>query len=176
MSLLQINNLGITLSEPLFTDLSFNLNKGDRLGLVAANGRGKSTLLSIIAGQAEQTTGDITRARGLRIGNVPQYVSDDQRDKTLYDVVLAALPQDQADYKSWRLDVVLDDLSVTYELQHKPMSDLSGGWQRTALLAAAWVTEPDILLLDEPTNHLDLGRIGLLQTWMRPMRANSRTT
>ena len=167
MSLLKINNLGITLSELLFTDLSFNLNKGDRLGLVAANGRGKSTLLSIIAGQAEQTTGDITRARGLRIGNVPQYVSDDQRDKTLYDLVLAALPQDQADYKSWRVDVVLDDLSVTYELQHKPMSDLSGGWQRTALLAAAWVTEPDILLLDEPTNHLDLGRIGLLQTWMK---------
>jgi ATPase subunit of ABC transporter with duplicated ATPase domains len=85
---------------------------------------------------------------------------------TLYDMVLGALPQEQADYESWRVDVVLDDLKVPYDLQQKPLSELSGGWQRTALLAAAWITEPDILLLDEPTNHLDLHRIGLLQDWL----------
>ncbi len=64
------------------------------------------------------------------------------------------------------MDVALDDLKVPYDLQHKPLKELSGGWQRTAMLAAAWITEPDILLLDEPTNHLDLRRIGLLQDWL----------
>ena len=55
---------------------------------------------------------------------------------------------------------------VPEELRERPLGALSGGWQRTALLARVWVTEPDVLLMDEPTNHLDLGRIGFLQTWL----------
>lgn len=166
MTILNIKDLGITLGDPLFTDLDLTVSKGDRIGLVAANGRGKTTLLACIAGEMEQTTGEITRARGLRAGYVQQYVPDGALDLTLHALVLAALPPDQADYESWRVDVVLDDLSVPYDLQHKPLRELSGGWQRTALLAAAWVVEPDLLLLDEPTNHLDLHRIGLLQDWL----------
>ena len=166
MSIMNINGLGVTLGDPLFTELNLTISKGDRIGLVAANGRGKSTLLACMAGTLEQTTGNITRARGLRVGHVAQYVPEEAAGKTLYDMVLTALPQEQAEYESWRVDVVLDDLKVPHELQHKPLSDLSGGWQRTALLAAAWVTEPDLLLLDEPTNHLDLYRIGLLQDWL----------
>ncbi|MEL6684369.1 MAG: ABC-F family ATP-binding cassette domain-containing protein [Pseudomonadota bacterium] len=166
MTILNINALGVTLGDPLFTDLNLTISKGDRIGLVAANGRGKSTLMGCMAGSFEHTTGEITRARGLRVGYVEQYVPDSARDGTLYDLVLAALPPDQADYESWRVDVVLDNLKVPYELQHQPLRALSGGWQRTALLAAAWVTEPDLLLLDEPTNHLDLHRIALLQDWL----------
>ncbi len=166
MTIININALGVTLGDPLFTDLNLTISKGDRIGLVAANGRGKSTLMGCIAGTFEPTTGDITRARGLRVGHVEQNVPAAALDKTLYDHVLAALPQEQADYESWRVDVVLDDLKTPYDLQHKPLSELSGGWQRTALLAAAWITEPDLLLLDEPTNHLDLHRIGLLQEWL----------
>ncbi len=166
MTIININALGVTLGDPLFTDLNLTISKGDRIGLVAANGRGKSTLMGCIAGSFEQTTGEITRARGLRVGYVEQYVPTAAQDQTLYDMVLAALPQEQADYESWRVDVVLDDLNVPYDLQQKPLRALSGGWQRTALLAAAWITEPDILLLDEPTNHLDLHRIGLLQDWL----------
>ncbi len=166
MTIINIDALGVTLGDPIFTDLNLTISKGDRIGLVAANGRGKTTLMGCIAGDFEHTTGDITRARGLRVGYVEQYVPKGAQDDTLYSMVLAALPQDQADYESWRVDVVLDDLKVPYDLQHKPLSDLSGGWQRTALLAAAWIKEPDILLLDEPTNHLDLNRIGLLQDWL----------
>ena len=166
MSLLNIQNLSVVLSDPLFTDLTFTLSKGDRLGLVAANGRGKTTLLSCIAGTAEHTSGDITRARGLRLGQVAQYVPQEAMDLTIYDLVLSALPPDQIDYESWRVDVALDDLSVPYDIQHQPLRSLSGGWQRTALLAAAWITQPDVLLLDEPTNHLDLHRIGLLEDWL----------
>jgi ATPase subunit of ABC transporter with duplicated ATPase domains len=166
MTLIHINALGVTLGDPLFTDLTLTISKGDRIGLVAANGRGKSTLMGCIADTFEPTTGDITRARGLRIGHVAQHVSADQLNQTLYDFVLAALPPEQADYEAWRVDVVLGDLQVPFDLQHKMLTELSGGWQRTALLAAAWVVEPDILLLDEPTNHLDLHRIGLLQDWL----------
>ncbi|MFQ1701125.1 ABC-F family ATP-binding cassette domain-containing protein [Loktanella agnita] len=166
MTILNLNALGVTVGETLFSDLNLTISKGDRIGLVAANGRGKSTLMGCIAGTYEPTTGEITRARGLRMGHVAQYVPDDARDKTLYDYVLAALPPEQADYESWRVDVLLDELSVPYDLRQKPLRDLSGGWQRTALLAATWITEPDLLLLDEPTNHLDLHRIGLLQDWL----------
>ena len=166
MTLLNVNDLGVTLGAPLFSNLSFSVAKGDRIGLVAANGRGKSTLLSCLAGDLEQSSGDITRSRGMRVANVPQYVPDNALDQTIYDHVLSALPQEQADYESWRVDVALGDLSVPYDLQHTPLKALSGGWQRTALLAAAWITEPDLLLLDEPTNHLDLHRIALLQEWI----------
>ncbi|WP_106746792.1 ABC-F family ATP-binding cassette domain-containing protein [Yoonia maritima] len=164
--ILSINSLGVTLGDPLFSDLNLTISKGDRIGLVAANGRGKSTLMGCMAGTVEPTSGEITRARGLRIGHVEQHIAPERLSQTLYDLVLSALPPEQADFEAWRVDVVLGDLQVPYELQQKPLSELSGGWQRTALLAAAWVTEPDLLLLDEPTNHLDLHRIGLLQNWL----------
>lgn len=166
MTIININALGVTLGDPLFVDLSLTVSKGDRIGLIAANGRGKTTLLECLAGMSEPTTGEMTRARGLRVGYVTQHVPDEARSQTLYEWVLASLPVEQAEYESWRVDVVLDGLDVPYDLQHNPLSELSGGWQRTAMLAAAWITEPDVLLLDEPTNHLDLHRIGLLQDWL----------
>lgn len=166
MTIIHINALGVTLGASLFSNLNLNIAKGDRIGLVAANGRGKTTLLQSIADVFEPTTGEITRARGLRVGYVAQNLPGGALDQTLYDMVLAALPAEQADYEAWRADVVLDDLKVPYEIQHKPLRALSGGWQRTAMLAAVWITQPDVLLLDEPTNHLDLYRIGLLQDWL----------
>ncbi len=166
MSLINIQKLSVTLGDPLFSDLTVTISKGDRLGLVAANGRGKTTLLNCISGGIEPTSGDITTARGLRAGHVAQYVPEGDLDLTLYDKVLAALPVEQVDFESWRVDVVLDELAVPYDLQQTPLRELSGGWQRTAMLASAWITQPDVLLLDEPTNHLDLHRIGLLETWL----------
>ena len=70
MTIVNINALGVILSDPLFTDLTLTISKGDRIGLVAANGRGKTTLLECLADLAEPTTGEITRARGLRVGYV----------------------------------------------------------------------------------------------------------
>ncbi len=166
MTVISLNSLGITLGEPLFSDLRLTISKADRIGLVAANGRGKSTLLACLAGELEQSTGEISRARGLRVGYVRQDVPPAALSRSLYDWVLAALPAEQAEYESWRVDVVLDELQVPYDLQHKPLGELSGGWQRTAMLAASWVNAPDLLLLDEPTNHLDLNRIALLEAWL----------
>lgn len=166
MNMINMNALGMTLGTPLFAKLTLTLSQGDRMGVVAANGRGKSTLLSCIAGEVEPTTGDVTRARGARVGFVKQDLPREALSLTLYDHVLSALPAELAEYESWRVDVLLDELQVPYDIQHQPLSTLSGGWQRTAMMAAVWITEPDVLLLDEPTNHLDLARIGLLETWL----------
>ncbi|HQY44866.1 MAG TPA: ATP-binding cassette domain-containing protein, partial [Paracoccaceae bacterium] len=70
MSLLAVKSLSLTLGQPLFTDLSFTVQPGDRIRLVAANGRGKSSLLRLLAGRVEATAGDVTRARGLKVGLV----------------------------------------------------------------------------------------------------------
>ncbi len=166
MIIININALGVTLGDPLFSDLNLTISKSDRIGLVAANGRGKSTLLACLAGDLEQTSGEITRARGVRIGHVKQSIPAEAAAYSLHDWVSTALSADQAEYENWRVDVVLNDLQVPYELQHRPLGELSGGWQRTAMLAQAWIKAPDLLLLDEPTNHLDLNRIALLEQWL----------
>jgi len=167
MSLLNLKDLCVTLGLPLFSDLNLTLEKGDRIGLIAGNGRGKSTLLHCIAGTADITSGEITRARGLRVGHLQQEVPAALLPLTLYEAVLSALPPEQAEYESWRVDVVLNDLKVPFEHQQKQLSALSGGWQRIAMLARVWVQEPDLMLMDEPTNHLDLSRIGVLQSWLK---------
>lgn len=166
MTVLNTKDLSLTLGLPLFAGLNLTISKGDRMGLVAANGRGKTSLLRCLAGQLDHTEGEITRARGLRLGLVEQNVPDDLRTLSLYDAVLSALPEDQADYESWRVDIALDDLEVPVELRTQPLGELSGGWQRVALLGRVWVSEPDLLLMDEPTNHLDLARIGFLERWL----------
>lgn len=169
MALINLRSLGVTLGAPLFSNLNLSVELGDRLGIVAANGRGKSTLLRSITGGFEPTSGDITRARGLRVGHVEQDVPDSLRDVAFYDAVLGALPQDQADSESWRVDIALDSLDVPEAMRERPLSQLSGGWQRLAMLARVWVTEPDVLLLDEPTNHLDLARISQLEDWLNAL-------
>jgi len=169
MALINLRSLGVTLGAPLFSNLNLSVEPGDRLGIVAANGRGKSTLLRAITGAFEPTSGDITRSRGLRVGHVEQDVPASLIDMAFHDAVLAALPADQAESESWRVDIVLDDLDVPEEMRQRPLSKLSGGWQRLALLARVWVTEPDMLLLDEPTNHLDLARIAQLEGWLNAL-------
>ncbi|MBB6468683.1 ATPase subunit of ABC transporter with duplicated ATPase domains [Aminobacter lissarensis] len=169
MALINLRSLGVTLGASLFSNLNLSIEPGDRLGIVAANGRGKSTLLRSITGAFEPTTGDITRARGLRVGHVEQDVPVSLVDMAFHDAVLAALRADQAESESWRVDIVLDELDVPEEMRQRPLSKLSGGWQRLAMLARVCVTEPDMLLLDEPTNHLDLARIAQLENWLNAL-------
>ena len=166
MSILATKSLSLTLGMPLFAGLSFILEPGDRLGLVAANGRGKSSLLRCLAGVLEPTSGDITRARGTVVGLVEQDAPPALLALSLRAAVSGALPAEEADAESWRVDVILDDLEVPEALRDQTLGALSGGWQRAALLARVAILAPDIYLLDEPTNHLDLSRIGRLQRWL----------
>ena len=165
MSLIAVKSLSLILGVPLFADLSFSLEPGDRLGLIAANGRGKSSLLRCLTGQIEPSGGDITKARGTTVRLVEQDAPQALLGLTLREAVARALSDPEGE--AWRVDVILDDLAVPEALREQGLAGLSGGWQRTALLARAAVAEPDVLLLDEPTNHLDLARIGILQRWLK---------
>jgi ATPase subunit of ABC transporter with duplicated ATPase domains len=166
MSLIALKDLSLTRSESIFTGLSLSIAKGDRLGLVAANGRGKSSLLRIMAGEEEATTGTVTRARGLVVGFTPQDPPARLLSLSFHDAVRDALASEIAETESWRVDILLDDLAVDDALRSRTIRDLSGGWQGVVLLARAAIIEPDLLLLDEPTNHLDIGRIGVLQRFL----------
>lgn len=106
MSLITLRNLGVTLGAPLFSGLNLSINAGDRIGLVAANGRGKSTLLRCISGLFEPGEGEITRSRGLTVGHVEQTVPPALSGASFSAAVRDALPADQAEHESWRVDVV----------------------------------------------------------------------
>src|SRR5258707_10011240 len=95
MTLINIRNLGVTLSTPLFSRLNLVVNAGDRIGLVAANGRGKSTLLRCMAGAMEASEGEITRSRGLTVGHVEQHMPEALMGKPFHAAVLQALSADQ---------------------------------------------------------------------------------
>ena len=169
MTLINIRNLGVTLGAPLFSGLNLTVNAGDRIGLVAANGRGKSSLLRCLAGTMEASEGEITRSRGLRVGHVEQNVPEALLDQPFHAAVLEMLTGDQRLSESWRVDVALESLGVPGALRQRPLKQLSGGWQRLAMLARVLVTEADVLLLDEPTNHLDLDRIARLEDWLNAL-------
>jgi len=166
MTIMTLRNLGIILGKPLFSNLSLTVNTGDRIGIVAANGCGKSTLLNCLAGDMEPSSGDITRLRGLTQSIVHQNLPSALMDHTMRDAVLSALPEDTIDSESWRADIIFDDMLVPEPFRERRLKELSGGWQRLAMLAKAWITEPDVLLLDEPTNHLDLEKINVLESWL----------
>src|SRR6187399_16375 len=169
MTLINIRNLGVTLSAPLFSRLDLSVNAGDRIGLVAANGRGKSTLLRCIAGMAEPSEGEIARSRGLTIGYVMQEVPSALADTPFHAAVLDMPVVERRASEGWRVDVALESLEVPEALWQRPLKQLSGGWQRFAMLARVVVAEADVLLLDEPTNHLDLARICQLEAWLNAL-------
>ncbi len=166
MGSISLRRVGVLTPRPLFENLSLVIGGTDRVGLVAANGGGKTTLLRCLAGLAEPTTGDIVFSRGLRVAYVEQEMPDKLRTLPLAEAIRRALPPADRDANEWRVGVVLDALGAPAELHDRPVGDLSGGWQRLALVARAWVTEPDALLLDEPTNHLDLEKIQRLERWI----------
>lgn len=166
MSLLSVKDLSLTRTETLFAGLDFSIAQGDRLGLVAANGRGKSSLLRILAAEEEATAGAITRMRGLTVAFAPQDPPARLLSFGFRDGVRDALAPEIAEAEAWRIDVLLDSLEVDPALRGHPIGALSGGWQRSLLLARAAIVEPDLLLLDEPTNHLDIGRIGVLERFL----------
>lgn len=166
MSLIALKDLSLNRGVALFSGLDIAIAKGDRLGLVAVNGRGKSSLLRVLSGGEEPTSGSVIRARGLVAAIAPQDPPARLLPLALHDAVRDALDAETAETEGWRVDVLLDDLAVEQGLRSRAVRDLSGGWQRTMLLARAAVVQPDLLLLDEPTNHLDLGRIGVLQRFL----------
>ncbi len=162
MALISLRDLGMVTPRPLFQNLTVSLGPGDRVGLIAANGAGKSTLLRCVAGQAEPDAGSVVLSRGASLGFVEQDVPPSLLGLTLQGALRRALPAAEREHESWRVGAVLDEFATPDALRDRSLADLSGGWQRLALLARVWITQPDALLLDEPTNHLDSEKIVLL--------------
>jgi len=167
MSLIHLRDLAIATPRPLFAQLDLTVHPNQRIGLIAANGGGKSTLLRCLAGQAEPTAGAITRRRGLKTGFVEQDVPPTLFDLAMTEAIRRALPPAERDANEWKIDLLLDTFETPPAMRDRKLAALSGGWQRMALIARAWIAEPDLLLLDEPSNHLDLQRIEVLEDWLR---------
>ncbi len=142
-------------ARPLFSDLSFGLAEGDRVGLVGPNGSGKTTLLRILAGLEEPDGGQRSLRRGVRIGYVAQDPDLDEA-ATVEGVLIASMKElPLEDYqRAGRAERVLGRLGFS-DRQQK-VATLSGGWRKRLAIARGLAAEPDVLLMDEPTNHLDL--------------------
>ena len=145
----------------LFEDISFSIGEGQRVGLIAKNGTGKSTLLSILAGKEGYDSGEIIFRRDLKVGMLEQSPQFDPQES-----VLDACFNHQGDpEKVLKAKQVLTKLKIR-DLQ-QPMGQLSGGQQKRVALANVLLTEPDLLILDEPTNHLDLEMIEWLEGYLQ---------
>src|SRR5262245_7072108 len=166
MPSISLRDVGVLSPHTLFQNLTLTIGDADRIGLIAGNGGGKTTLLRCLAGLGDPTAGEIVRSRGLRIGYVEQDVPANLLSLPLAEAIRRALPPAERAATEWRVDVVLDEFGASPDLHDRTLHALSGGWQRLALIARAWVTEPDALLLDEPTNHLDLAKIQMLERWI----------
>ena len=193
MTLLKLTNVSLAYgNNPLLDGVSWQIARGERVCIIGRNGTGKSSMLSLVKGSQLPDDGEIWRAPGLKIGELPQELPlADER--TVFDVVaegLAGVGQLLADYHhlsqniqneadldklmhvqqeleakdGWRLQQLVDSTLSRLQLPaDKTLAELSGGWRRRVLLAQALVSEPDLLLLDEPTNHLDIGAIAWLE-------------
>ena len=141
----------------LFQDISFSVAEGQKIGLVAKNGTGKSTLLSILTGHEGYDSGNIVFRRDLKIGYLEQSPKFDP-DDTVLD---ACFNHKGDEAKILRAKQILTQLKI--DDLDKKIGTLSGGQQRRVALANVLLTEPDMFILDEPTNHLDLDMIEWLE-------------
>ncbi len=153
-------------SEILFKDVTLTIRNNDRIGIVGNNGSGKSTLLKCIAGLIEPLEGRISSPKGSQFGVMEQDMPEKFNDMNLHDVISEAIPVEEKGYMLWKVDATLDTFKAPNAIRRKPVKELSGGWQRLALIARLVLSNPDVLLLDEPTNHLDIAKILVLEQWL----------
>ncbi|WP_282342222.1 ATP-binding cassette domain-containing protein [Pseudomonas sp. PS02288] len=193
MTLLKLSDVSLAYgTTPLLDQVSWQIAPGERVCIIGRNGTGKSSMLRVIKGEQSVDDGDVWRAPGLKIGELPQELPRAD-ERTVFDVVAEGLAgvgellaqyhhlsqnindqddldklmhvqQDLEARDGWRLQQLVDSTLSRLQLPaDKTLAELSGGWRRRVLLAQALVAEPDLLLLDEPTNHLDIGAIAWLE-------------
>ena len=193
ISYLQIENLTKSYGDRmLFADVTFGINEGEKVGLIAKNGTGKTTLLSIIAGKEDYDSGRIVFNNDIRVGYLEQ-VPSFQSSKSVIDTciegdeplaiavrnyehalhngnsdAMTAAIQEMDNCKAWdyedRFKQILSMLKITDINQ--PIEQLSGGQIKRVALAKILINEPNLLILDEPTNHLDIDMIEWLENYL----------
>ncbi|MBQ1908980.1 MAG: ABC-F family ATP-binding cassette domain-containing protein, partial [Bacteroidaceae bacterium] len=194
VSYLQVQSLTRRVGDRcLFADLSFGIGQGQKVGLIAKNGTGKSTLLNILAGTDSADEGQVVYRNGLRVGyleQTPHYPEDltvieacfwhgnevtnlireyetcmsTPGNPNLQEILDRMDHQKAWDYET-RSKAILSRLAI--DEFDKPLRQLSGGQLKRVALANVLITEPDFLILDEPTNHLDLTMIEWLENHLR---------
>jgi ATP-binding cassette subfamily F protein uup len=158
---LDVQNLTKTFGAlTLFQDINFSVGEGQKVGLIAKNGTGKSTLLEILAGHEGYDSGSIIFRNGIRLGYLNQTPHFDPEESVI-DACFnhRGDPERVLKAKQILTRLHIDDLN-------QPMGELSGGQQKRVALANVLITEPDFLMLDEPTNHLDLNMIVWLEDYL----------
>ena len=147
-------------AQVLFDKISFSIAEGQKVGLVARNGTGKSTLMSVLMDKEGHESGDIIYRRDLKIGYLEQSPQFDPEESVLD----ACFNHEGDPEKVLRAKQILTQLHITN--MEQPMGQLSGGQQKRVALANVLIEEPDFLMLDEPTNHLDLEMIEWLEGYL----------
>ena len=145
--------------KPLFTSVSLNICRGDKICLIGRNGSGKSTLLKIISGVIEPDAGEVFIQPGTKVSYMEQE-SDFSSYPTLRVAILSGLEEKNREKEAYKADILIEKLAIDENLS--PLTASGGEIKKTAL-AKALISEPDILLLDEPTNHLDITTIEKLE-------------
>ncbi|MBE6295863.1 MAG: ABC-F family ATP-binding cassette domain-containing protein [Bacteroidales bacterium] len=193
---LQIENISKSFGDPvLFNDISFTIEERQRIGLIACNGKGKSTLLKVIAGEEPHEGGKITMRNDIRVGYLEQEPDFDgeltvieaclRRNSEKADIIaryeaaieggdhsnLQHLMEEMDRLQAWdyenRAKQVLTKLKI--KNVNQPIKELSGGQKKRVALAAVLIEEPELMILDEPTNHLDLEMVEWLEEYLARM-------
>jgi ATP-binding cassette subfamily F protein 3 len=190
--MLHINDLSYRIAgKPIIDGATAAIPTGHKVGLVGRNGAGKSTLIRLISGELSPDAGSITMSKGARVGHIAQEApggpetlidwvmgADTERVRLLVEAETATDPHRIAEIHLRLADInahsaparaatVLSGLGFDEATQHRPCSDLSGGWRMRVALAAVLFLEPEILLLDEPTNYLDLEGSLWLESYLK---------
>ena len=167
-------------SRPVLDDITFLINRKERIALVGKNGAGKTTLLRLIAGEYQPTSGRIAKDADMTIGYLPQVMLF-QDDKTLREEVMSVrdkgakddLQTDEARFIA-EMDRTIIGLGFERKDFERPCSEFSGGWRMRIELAKILLSHPDLLLLDEPTNHLDIESIQWLEDFLKTRVSHDR--
>jgi ABC transport system ATP-binding/permease protein len=165
MPILRLDKVSLSFGlKPLLDQADLQIRRGERVCLLGRNGEGKSSLLQLVTRQILPDSGEVWVRPGVRVASLAQEVSP-ASDELVREVVRTGIaPGDTED--DWQAQLQVDQVMARLELpEEAPMSSLSGGWRRRAMLGRALVAAPDLLLLDEPTNHLDIDAI----TWLESM-------
>jgi ATP-binding cassette, subfamily F, member 3 len=163
---IKINQLSKSyFARELFTDVTLQMNAGERLGLVGRNGHGKTTLFKLILGQEEPDSGEITIPRNYRIGHLEQHLHFTQ--PTILAEAALGLPEEET-HSIYKAEAILFGLGFSDADLEKAPREFSGGFQIRINLAKLLLSEPNLLLLDEPTNYLDITSV----RWVARFLAN----
>jgi ATP-binding cassette subfamily F protein uup len=194
MNYLSVENLTKSFGERvIFKDLTFGIDKGEKVAIVAKNGNGKSTLLKILCGDGTEDSGRIVYRNDIRVDYLEQaenfdpshlifdevLATDTQENRAIRNYEIAIKNPDDAEAyekafelmnstNAWdyevKVNTILSQLKIEDKMQ--PIGELSGGQKKRVALAKILINEPDLMILDEPTNHLDLDMIEWLETYL----------